>query len=57
MFKIYLSAFKAFALQLRDGLFLEVLDFLSNPSAFELKKVAPDVSVEEDEEERKWKKS
>ena len=51
MFKFYLNAFKSFALQLRDGLSLEVLDFLANPSAFELKKVAPDVSVEEDEED------
>ena len=54
MFKIYLNAFKSFALQLRDGLSHEVLDFLANPSAFELKKVAPEISVEEDEAKFYW---
>ena len=36
MFKMYLDAFKGFSLQLRDGLSLQVLEFLSNPSVFEI---------------------
>ena len=39
MFKLYLEAFKGFSHQLRDGLSLKVLEFLSNPAAFELKKI------------------
>ena len=36
MFKLYLEAFKGFYQQLRDGLSLKILDFLSNPKAYKL---------------------
>ena len=39
MFKLYLEAFKGFSQQLRDGLSFKVLDFPSNPTAYELKKI------------------
>ena len=39
MFKMYLDDFKALLLQLRDGLSVQVLEFLSNPSLFELRKI------------------
>ena len=47
MFKLYLEAFKGFSQQLRDGLSLKVLDFLSNPTAYELKKIEPEKEVSE----------
>ena len=45
MFKLYLEAFEGFFQQLRDGLSLKVLDFLSIPTAYELKKIEPEMKV------------
>ena len=38
VFKLYLDAFKEFSRQLRDSMAVEVLEFLSDPSKFELKR-------------------
>ena len=47
MFKLYLEAFEGFFQQLRDGLSLKVLEFLSNPTAYELQKFKPEKEVSE----------
>ena len=43
MFDIYLNSFKGFATLLRDGLSLDIVDFLENPSQYELKKISAGV--------------
>ena len=48
VFKLYLDAFKGFSQQLRDGLSLKVLDFLCNPSAYELTKIGVGEALTED---------
>ena len=44
MFDVYLQCFKKFASLLRDGMSLTIVDFLENPSAFELKRIMHDDS-------------
>lgn len=47
MFKFYQEAFKGFSQHLRDGLSPKVLEFLSNPTAYELEKLKPEKEVSE----------
>ena len=47
MFKLYLEAFKGFYQQLCVGLSLIILDFLSNPKAYKLKKIQAEKEVSE----------
>ena len=48
MFKLHLDALKGFSSQLHDGLSLKVLDFLCNPSSYELTKIGVGVASTED---------